>query len=121
MLVEIFHLILAFDPLGNHLHARLAAKGDGGIQHAAFEVVGAYGIDEHLVDLDLADPQALQVGKATVAGPEVIQLEVIALCLQGGDLVARGPDVDNGLALGQFEGEPGRRGPLMAQQQIVQV
>ena len=107
VLAQIVDLQLALDPFGDHLHARFPTEDDDGIQYAALEVVGAYGIDEHLVDLDLADPQALQVGKAAVAGTEIIQLEVIPHLLQQGDLLGGSLNVEDRLALRQLEGESG--------------
>ena len=121
MAVQVVDLLLGLDPLGDHLHARFAAKGDGGIQHAALEIVGAYGVDEHLVDLDLADAEALQVGETAITCAEVIQLEVIPLLLELRYLPHGRLDIGDRLALGQLEGESGRGGPVVALQQGAQI
>ena len=121
MLDQIVDLGLGLDPFGDHLHVRLEAEGDDGFQQVALGIVRAYGVDEHLVDLDLADAEALQVGEAAVAGAEIVQLEVIPLLLQGGDLPHGRLDVGDGLTLRELEGEPVRRGPAMALQLAAQM
>lgn len=62
----------------------------------------------------------MQIGKAAVAGTEIIQLEVIAHLLQQGDLLGSRLDIVDRLAFGQFKGELVRGGIMVFCQQLAQ-
>jgi hypothetical protein len=61
--------------------------GNGGVVR-----VGEHILDERLVDLELVQRQALQIGERRITGAEVIQLETNSLGLEGGH---PGDDVDH--------------------------
>ena len=99
---------LGFDAFGEDRQVEAAAHDDGGRGDGRIDRVVDDVAHEGLVDLDLVEGKARQVGERRVAGAEIVERQLDAECLQ---LAAHGDGfgdiVDEG-ALGDFQFE--RRG-----------
>ena len=65
--------------------------------------VGADGIHEHLVDLDDIDAKLEHIGKAAVAGADVVDGDPHAQSLQGSNDLPGFREVLNGVAFGHLQ------------------
>src|SRR5438105_913671 len=96
--------LFVLDPLGHDAQPQVVTKVDGRLHDGRAVPVGRHVRHERLVDLDLTDRQALQVGQGRVARAEVID----------GDL-----DADSMQSLQGFlrlDGDDGALGDLQAEQ-----
>src|SRR3990167_11198437 len=85
-------LRLGLDALGDHGQPQALTQGDDGLNDDRAAVVVEQARHEGLVDLELVQRQALQVGQRGVTGPEVVERETDTQLLESAHL---GDDVVN--------------------------
>src|SRR5262249_29872950 len=102
-LPQMHHLLEILDAFCHHIHAHVARQVDERFDDGGGIAVGADRIHEHLVDLDDVDPELEHVGKAAVAGADVIDRDTHAKALQRSNNLPRFGKVLNRVAFGYFQ------------------
>src|SRR5690606_28288659 len=69
---QIGKLLRRLDAFRDERHAEALAEIDDRVEHRPADRVGADGLDEQLVDLDVVEIELLQKGKTIVPGAEII-------------------------------------------------
>ena len=102
-------LRLGLDALGHHLDLQRVGERDDGRDDGALVAVGGQLGDEAAVDLHLVHREAAQVGKARVAGAEVVDRDRHADLLQALQRAQRDVGLLHRGRLGDLELEQARR------------
>ncbi len=68
-------LAVGFDALGDDCDVQAVAQRDDGMHDRRVTRLAGQFLHEGLVDLDLVEGQLLQVGKAGIAGAEIVERE----------------------------------------------
>ncbi len=108
-------LVLGLHPLGDDVQPQAAAEGDDGLGNGAIVRVLGDAAHEGLVDLELIQGQAFEVGQRGIAGAEIVHGEADANISEFPHGLDDQVHIPHHQALGQLQLEPAGIGPALVQ------